>query len=694
MAATGTFVLEIGSEEIPSRFLSAEEKNCAALFAEKLGEAHVGYASIAVHSSPRRLAVIVSEIARIQDEQEEIVAGPPKRIAYDAQGSPTKALLGFMRTWGIGEDALFETETEKGVYIAAKRKTGGEKASDLLSSICPSVIAALPFAKKMRWGDYEVSYARPIHWIVALLDCDIVPFTFGPVQSGRTTYGHRIHGPGPWSISSACDYLSCVRNMCQVILDPAERRQVIREEGDRLARDAGGTVLWKEELLDEVVGLVEHPVPLLGRFDPAYLEVPKEVLLTSMEQHQKSFGLADGDGRLLPYFLTVSNTDPVDRDIVRKGWERVLHARLEDARFFWREDCKSSFSAWLDKLDSVIFIEPLGSMGEKTRRLESLCTEIAERLLSCDSATIAAAGRAGRLSKADLVSGMVGEFDTLQGIMGGMYAEKMGEGPLVSAAIAEQYLPSGPESPVPATVVGAILSLADKADTLVGCFGLNRVPTGTADPFALRRCALGILRITKAFSWQISLDDLFAKAQELYGERAWKVEPPVARKRLLEFVGGRLQKLLQSEGFSTVVTEASLRAGMKNIPDVYARITALDHFSTTESYVAHVQVLKRIANILQKRDPADSSPVKRDLLAHESEIALYNHLESLDTLRTTDDYERILSSLGPLQPLVDAFFNSVMVLCEDPNLRTNRLALLASIHSLYARVADFSALQI
>ncbi len=688
-----TFVLEIGSEELPSRFLPGQKKALLESYTAKLTELGLAFGSIEVFCTPRRACVLIRDLASTQASREEVVSGPPVRIAYQADGTPSKALEGFLRTQQLSLQEIFEQKTDKGVYIAAKKTTGGKSASALLAEISPAIIAALPFAKRMRWGSLSISHARPLHWILALLDEAIVPFSIGPIASGRLTFGHRIHGRGPFSVASAEDYFSVLRDQGKVMLASSQRREVIRQEGDRLAQKIAGHVLWKDSLLEEVEGLVEHPVPLLADFDASYLDVPKEVLLTSMESHQKSFGIADEQGNLLPHFLTVLNIDPLDLDVVKKGWERVLHARLDDARFFWQEDLRSSFATWLDKLDQVIFIGPLGSMGDKTRRLEQLTRWLADTLFPSDAALAKACARAGRLSKADLVSGMVGEFDSLQGIMGGIYARKMGEEEKVAQALAEQYLPQGPDSPMPESVVGALLSMADKADTLAGCFGLNKIPTGTADPFALRRCVLGILRILQDYGFELSIRELLTQAFTLYGARKWKLDQDQAIAKLTDFVGGRLQNYLQGAGHSVVLTEACLRAGMDNVPDACARLAALAAFAKTPDYVASVQIMKRIANILQKQEPVSSS-YSAALFQHAAETNLAKQLESLQALGQSREYGHLLETLLALRPYVDAFFDSVMVICDDVQVRNNRLALLKRIHDLYAPIADFSALQI
>ena len=691
-----TFVLEIGSEELPSRFLTPEEGELASRFSGALDEAGLEYGALRVMSTPRRAVVIVENLNPVQVEREEVVSGPPVRVAYDAEGKPTKALEGFVRTNACALEDVFKVETDKGEYVAVRKRTGGAPAAGLLAEICPTVVTALSFQKRMRWGAYSLAYARPLRWILALLDDAVVPFTVGPMTSGRETSGHRIHGAGPFAVAHANDLLATLAGPCAITLDPAQRRSVIIEGGNAQASAAGGKVLWKDSLLDEVQGLSEHPVPLLADFDPAYLEVPREVLLTSMESHQKSFGIEGPKGELLPHFLTVLNITPEDMDVVKRGWERVLRARLEDARFFWQADLRDTFDHWLQKLDAVIFIGGLGSMGDKTRRLEALCRWLAD---NCAPDLADDAARAGRLSKADLVSGLVGEFDTLQGIMGGIYADRKGESKAVAEALGEQYLPAGPDSPLPKTLAGALLSMADKADTLAGCFGLGMIPTGAADPNGLRRCALGIIRIMLEFGLAVDVRQFFAVAQQLYGDRQWKLAPHDALDKLMEFFAARLRNYFMSQGQDTLLVDAALGAGAEDVKDCGARLAALAAFSQANDFEAAVQTFKRVANILRKQGQAEELSDHWDpaLLREDAEKALASTLEEmlprLDALWAAHDHTAALACLSAVRPAVDAFFAGVMVMSDDADLRRNRLSMLRGIGSRFARLADFSALQ-
>ncbi len=701
------FVLEIGSEELPARFLPIQEAELQKRFTVALEENSIACGAVRVLTSPRRAVVFLEDIQPVQSEREEVISGPPQRVAYDNEGKPTKALEGFLRTNGVELQDVFLEETPKGAYVAVRKHVGGAKTAQLLESICPAIIAAQPFAKKMRWGAQPFAYARPLRWILALFDGEVVPFSVGPVVSGRTTWGHRIHGKnsdGSISIEvpSAVEYLDSVRSKAQVEPDANLRRKAIVDGGNTAAAAlnvAGGArILWKESLLDEVQGLCEHPVPIIGNIDPSFLEVPREALLTSMESHQKSFGLEDSKGNLLPHFLTVLNMTPPDVSVVQKGWERVLRARLEDARFFWHSDSATEFDTWLTKLDSVIFLGPLGSMGDKTRRLEQLCVWLAEHCAT-EIATSEAA-RAGRLSKADLVSGMVGEFDTLQGIMGGIYARNKGENENVAKALQEQYLPAGPESAVPSTKLGALLSIADKTDTLVGCFGLGMMPTGTADPNGLRRCVLGITRCLLEFGLRLDLQALFQKAQELYGERNWKLDKATCLQKLDEFFAARLKNYWQGQGADTLLVDAVLGAPSSDVCATAKRLDALKKLHASEQFTAAVQTFKRVSNIIRKQgqEYALDGGYAAAMLQEDGEKALAEKLDAVlprfDALWANDDFEAIPTLLLEVRPSIDAFFDSVMVMCDDTALRRNRLNMLKALTQRMENFADFTALQV
>lgn len=690
------FLLEIGVEELPSRFLAPAQASLVESFGQALAAEGLDHGSIASFATPRRLGLEIRDVAPRQVKKEEIVMGPPAKGAYLPDGVPSKALEGFLRTQNISLDDVFTTKAKKGEYIAAKIHTGGKSALELLSAIIPDMISTIPFAKRMRWGSHDIAFGRPLRWILALLGSDIVPFKYGHVQAGRSTFGHRVHGHGPFEVASADDYARVAAENCLVETDPAKRREVIIARADAAATALGGEVIWRDDLLDEVTGLIEHPVPIIGEFSRDYLEIPEEVLLTSMQSHQKSFGLRGKDGKLLPNFVTVLNLDPENVDLVRHGWERVLRARLEDARFFWTVDRGQALEDWLAKLDNVIFIGPLGSMGDKGRRLEKLCGWLANQI---EPGMIGNAERAGKLAKADLVSGMVGEFDTLQGIMGGIYASEAGEDKGVAGAIGEQYLPAGPDSPLPHTLLGSILSVADKADTLAGCFGLNMIPSGAADPNGLRRCVLGIIRIFLDRRIEIPVSELFGKALDLYGQKNWKHSREETLEKLRSFFAGRLRNYFLSKGYNTILVDAVLAAGFERVSDCRYRLDALAAFGSSSGYIGAARTLKRAENISRKQDIRHQDSIwKEELLTDPAEKNLDKELKKilprLDSLLEKGEYAAVLDSLGELRPFVDKFFDEVMVLCEDADLRANRLAMLGAISRRYARVARFASLQI
>lgn len=702
-----TFILEIGTEEIPARFLPGLERELEARFGGELvaaGFDDLHTSQITVCGTPRRQAVYIEDLPARSAESEKVVTGPPLRVAFDAAGQPSKAALGFAKTQGVDFAETFKLETDKGEYLAARVKSGGEGALEILARLCPKIITTLPFPKRMHWDGSGFTFARPLRWLLALLDGEVVPFKVGDVESGRVTRGHRVLGLGPWELDHAAAYFALMREKARITPSARERGALILTGGDALAAEAGGRILWKDSLLEEVTGLTEHPAPLLGSFDPDFLEVPREVLLTSMESHQKSFGVEGPDGKLLPHFLTVLNITPKDRELVRRGWERVLRARLEDARFFWHTDLKGNFDAWLDRLDNVVFLAGIGSMGEKTRRISELTAWLAAE---CAGATDCAEGvnpadaaRAGLLSKADLVTEMVGEFDSLQGIMGGIYAREKGENAVVSAALAEQYLPAGPESPLPATLCGALVSVADKADTLAGCFGLGLVPTGATDPYALRRCALGIARIIVEKKLRLDVRALFKKALALYGERQWKLAPEEALTRLNEFFSLRLKNYFTGQGAETLLAESVIAAGLGDVWDASRRLEALKGFASRPDFSEAVLTFKRPANIIRKQGESArlDGRYDPDLLPEPAEKELAATLERLRPRfrehYAAGAYDDLFELLYQLKPIVDGFFTDVMVMCEDEKLRLNRLNLLFALVAELKGLADFDALQV
>lgn len=689
------FVLEIGTEEMPARFLPGLVRDLKGNLEKELNAAGLKFSAVSCKATPRRLVGMVRGLDERQETEEKLFFGPPAEIAFDENGDPTKAAQGFARSQGAALDELFVQSTAKGEYLALRRTVGGNEAGELLAGICPKCIGNLFFPKKMRWAD-RFTFGRPIRWILALVDSEVVPFCVSDVCSGNVTRGHRVQGPGPFEIDHARDFEPVLTDKGGIVLDEAERRRIIRDEGDRAAAAVGGEVVWKERLLQEVTNLVEHPRPVLGTFSSSYLELPEEVLLTSMEKHQKSFGIRDDSGKLKPYFLTALNLDPEDEDLVRKGWERVLKARLEDARFFWEADCRTPIEDFVSGLDRVVFMAGLGSMGDKAKRLSFICKTLAGDIHGLDAAEIS---RAGALAKFDLVSEMVGEFDSLQGIMGGIYARLQGESHAVSSAVYEHYLPEGADSPVPESTAGAVLSLADKLDNLVGCFGLDMIPTGAADPYALRRQALGLMRIIMEHELELDLRSLCGLGIKAYVNPEWKKEKQETVDSLMRFFADRLRSQWTAEVQDSKVAEAILGTDFSRLDSAKKRLLALKSFTAREGYAEDVLTFKRADNIIRKQAEYElNGEYDRGMFDSEYERELADKIEMI--LPTWDDkwargrFSDLLDLLQELRPYVDGFFDNVMVMAEDSALRINRFNLLYALTSRLSRLADFSALQV
>ena len=692
-------VLEIGFEEMPARFLAGLEDSLQELFIQELTDMQIGFDLVEVASTPRRLVAHVPDINAVQDRTEELVTGPPKRIAYDEQGELTKAGQGFVKNQGVDPAEIFIQETPKGEYLAVHKKGGGAATQALLPDIFERIIGRLPMPKKMRWEKTGFAFGRPIRWILALLDSSLIQVQCSSLSADRITRGHRVLGPGPWKVPSASDYFDILKHKGQVVLDVKDRIQAIQQEGDKLARQQGGTVVWTENLLNEVANLVESPRPVLGSIDRDYLQLPREVLLTSMESHQKSFGVEDANGNLLPFFLCTLNLEPDDLDLVQKGWERVLKARLEDAVFFWTADSRASFDQWCQELEKVVFLGPLGSMGDKSRRMVQLGRYLAAKVQP-DLEDILVRG--AELAKADLVSEMVGEFGDLQGVMGSIYARQKGEKEAVAQAIVEHYLPTGPESRVPESKAGALLAVADKVDVLTGCFGLDMIPTGAQDPYALRRQALGVIRIILEHGLRISLLELLEQSRSHYGQIDWKLDARASLQHLEEFFSHRLKAYFAGSGFSTLIVDSAIGAGIDDIWSLAQRLRALDRFSRKSDFEASVLTFKRVDNIIKKQGGQAGQPLTgsyvQDRLVDQQERELAAKIEELEPrwkqLWQGEHFDELFGLLGELRPSVDSFFDHVMVMCDDAELRLNRLNLLMALVNRLSLLADFSALQI
>jgi glycyl-tRNA synthetase beta chain len=680
------FLLEIGTEEIPASYIQPALDAMATMINKFLSDRRIDHGTIRTMATPRRLVWVIKDVGEKQEAQTVEITGPPKDVAFDEAGNPTQAALGFAKSQGVSPEELQIKQTGRGEYVVVSRHESGVSTVELLAGVLPNLIADIPFPKSMRWGDLKVTFARPIHWIVALLGKEVVPFTYGNVTSGNTSYGHRFMSPGPFEVSEINGYVEALRERF-VIVDIEERRERIKQIVADCAKEKNGTIREDEDLLAEVVQLAEYPTAVCGSFDQHYLELPPEVLITAMRTHQRYFAVLDDSGKLMPYFVTVNNTLTRDPQVVALGNEYVLRARLEDARFYYVEDQKISLDDRVEELKEVVFHSKLGTSYEKLERFKTLAEYMADQLAPDDKATVS---RAAYLCKADLVTGTVGEFPELQGIMGRAYAQLAKENEAVAEAIYEHYLPTHAGGQLPSGMAGSLVSISDKLDTVVGCFGVGQIPTGTADPFALRRQALGIIRIILEKDLSLSLSDLISKAIE--GLDGKLTEPAnQTHQAVFEFFKRRLQHFLIGQGLPQNLVDAVLAHHLDPLVETVAKIRTLETFKEGEGFESLLGTVKRVVNIL--KEPVDVS-VDPEKFVNQAEKDLYRDMiaceQDLEKPLAARDYDAVLNRLSQLKAPIDSFFDEVLVLDEDLALRQNRLALLTRIANLFQQMADFS----
>jgi glycyl-tRNA synthetase beta chain len=679
-------LLEIGTEEIPSGFIPKALKEMENLLAEEFKAQRIGCEEIKAMGTPRRLVLMGTGVAPGQEGRVIETIGPARRIAFDEQGNPTKAALGFARGQGIPAEELQIVQTEKGEYLCARREEKGEETSQLLPSIFPRLIASIPFPKSMRWMDLDNAFARPIHWLLALFDGKVIPFQVGNITASNLSQGHRFMAVGSFPVKDISDYLRRLKNSF-VIVNPDERKELILAEANRAAEEVSAQILPDEELLEIVTYLVEYPVALRGTFAGEFLSLPREVLITAMREHQRFFSVGDPQGALLPFFVTISNTKPKDPGVVIRGNERVLHARLADAQFFFREDQKVPLMDRLEGLKKVVYHSKLGTSYEKVMRISSLAEVLARQIDPSLNETVK---RASLLCKGDLITGMVGEFPGLQGVMGQIYARLSGEKDDVCLAIYEHYLPTAAGGTLPSSSPGAILSMADKLDTIVGCFSVGLVPTGTADPYALRRQTLGIIHIILDKGYSLSLGELVDKSLSLLTGKAER-RPQEIKADVLEFFRGRMQNLFVARGISPDVVEAASAAGFDDPVDLERRAQALQDLKKDPDFEPLAVAFKRVVNISKSHPPGRVStkrfekPVEKNLF-----LALQEIGRKAEEQIAGKDFPAALRELSLLRKPVDEFFEGVMVMAEDPTVKKNRLSLLAHIARLFFKIGDFS----
>jgi glycyl-tRNA synthetase beta chain len=679
-------LLEIGTEEIPAAFLPKALRDLEEIARGELAANRIRHGEIRTMGTPRRLFLTVDGLAEQQEDQVIEKLGPAARVAFDEQGNPSSAAVGFARGQNLGIAELERVTTEKGEYLCARKKIIGEATEGLLPAILTKVITGIPFRKSMRWSDQEFRFARPIHWILALFGGRIVPFRIANVESGNTSRGHRFMSPDSFPVENLEGYLTGTRDRF-VIVDPAERNEIIREETRKAAATVGGRILPSEELLETVTFLTEYPTVVCGNFDREYLKLPQEVLITTMISHQKYFPVVDEKGALLPHFITINNTLARDPAVVKRGNEKVIRARLSDARFFFEADRKIPLDRRVADLKKVVFHTLLGTSHEKVMRFRKLAAWIADRV---DPTLVGRVDRAALLAKADLDTQMVGEFAELQGIMGREYALLAGEDPVVAKAIHEHYLPTAAGGNLPETDEGAIVSIADKTDSICGFFGVELIPTGTADPYALRRQALGVINIILAKRYPFSLGSLIDESLAILAPLL-KRPSDETKAAVLEFFKGRFENQLISQGHPYDVVDAILATGMDSLVAADDKIRAMADFKSHPDFQPLAIAFKRVVNIIRgfqngAVDPALlSGPEEKNL--HEAFLKIR---ETVLTHVSGGDYSAVLFDLARLREPVDAFFEAVLVMAEDEKVRFNRLSLLEEISTLFHDVADFS----
>ena len=686
---TQNFLVEIGTEELPPKALKTLATSFADNVEAELNQAGLSFDKIEWFAAPRRLAVKVLNLATQQPSKEIEKRGPAVSAAFDAEGKPTKAAEGWARGCGITVDQAERIATDKGEWLVHRAKIEGQPTKNLLNDIVANALAKLPIPKPMRWADKTVQFIRPVHTVTMLLGDELIEGEILGVASARTIRGHRFLGEKEFEIQHADQYPQLLRDKGSVVADFNERKAEILAKSQAKATALGGVADIEESLLEEVTSLVEYPNVLAAKFEERFLEVPAEALVYTMKGDQKYFPIYDKDGKLLPHFIFVSNINPEDPTAIIEGNEKVVRPRLTDAEFFFKTDLTQKLVDRLPRLETVLFQQQLGTLKDKTDRIEQLAGEIAKQI----GADEAKAKRAGLLSKCDLMTNMVFEFTDTQGVMGMHYARHDGEDEEVAVALNEQYMPRFAGDELPKSLVASAVALADKFDTLTGIFGIGQAPKGSADPFALRRAALGALRIIVEKNLPLDLEDLVKKSTALFGD---KLTNQNVVTDVVDFMLGRFRAWYQDEGIAVDVIQAVLARRPTRPADFDARVRAVSHFRTLDSAEALAAANKRVSNILAKADAAIGE-INLTACVEPAEKALAEAVLVLRTevqpLIAQSDYTAVLDKLANLRAPVDSFFDNVMVNAEDPALRQNRLAILNTLQDLFLQVADISVLQ-
>ena len=687
---TENCLIELGTEELPPKALKSLGEAFATQFEAALTQADLSFDSVSWFAAPRRLAVYVSGLAEGQADKVVEKRGPAVSAAFDADGNPTKAAQGWARGNGIDVADAERLVTDKGEWLLHKAHVPGQSVAELLEGLINQAVSKLPIPKPMRWGNYNTQFIRPVHTLCVLYGSEVVNVSVLGLTSGRVVQGHRFHGEGRFELDHADNYASALEQQ-YVLADFEARKDKVRQQLEDAAQSLSLKPDYNEDLLEEIASLVEWPVVLQAGFDEAFLAVPKEALIYTMKDDQKYVPLLDSDGALSNTFLFVTNIESRDASQVISGNEKVIRPRLADAEFFFNSDKKTTLESRLESLETVLFQKQLGTLKEKSERISALSTFIASQI----DANETQAARAGLLAKTDLMSNMVMEFPDVQGVMGKYYALNDGEDAPVAEALYEQYMPRFAGDALPSSGVSASVALADKLDTLVGIFGIGQLPKGDKDPFALRRAAIGVLRIVTELSLPLDLETLVSKAIDVYGDKLTKAE---TQSQVVDFVLGRFTALLQDQAIAIDVIQAVAARRPTKPADYLARVHAVDKFRALEEAEALAAANKRVANILAKQnvEVTDTVNIDESLLAEEAEKALYVELKAaqkeVDIAVPSQDYTRILTALATLRNVIDNFFDNVMVMADDEAVKNNRLALLSLLRQLFLTTADISIL--
>ena len=687
-------LVEIGTEELPPKALRGLMDAFAANLESEIDEARLEHGELHAYASPRRLAVIVEALSGGQEDRRYSQKGPPVSVAFDDDGKPLPPATAFAKKCGVDVSELGRVETEKGAWLVAETVEKGRATAELLPALIEKALADLPIPRRMRWGDGEAEFVRPVHWVVLLHGSAVIEGSIMGIPCGNTTMGHRFHSNGPITIAKPSAYLQTLEEKGHVIADFDARRKLVQDGVGRLAKKANGHIVDGEALYDEVAALVEWPVPVLGGFDEAFLELPREVVVSTLTGHQRYFPIADDNDALLPRFVTVANLESKEPDKVRDGNERVIRPRLADAAFFWDSDRRKALSTRREALRDVVYQRGLGSLYDKSVRTAEIAASIAASLEMESEAVERAAG----LCKCDLLTGMVGEFPDLQGTMGRYYAISDGEPDIVATAIGEHYQPRFAGDALPATNEGRVLAIADRLDTLAGIFTIGKKPSGNRDPFGLRRAALGVIRLSIECGLDLDLKALIATSLQL--QPAGNEDPEELAESLYTFITDRLRRyfLDRDADLDTETFDAVMARQPSSLVDFELRLQAVQAFLELDEAQSLASANKRIANILRQAGTTETTDISKKLLAEDAERALYEALVAAEAtvrpLLDTRDYTRALRELAALREPVDRFFDDVMVMADDDDVKTNRLALLGGLRALFLDVADISRLSI